>query len=209
MDKFHIVNHPLITHKLSILRDKNTGAKEFREVTRELSTLMTFEATRDLEMQDVAIRTPLGETFGRELAGKKLALIAVLRAGVTMADGIAALIPAAKEGHIGIYRDPETMSPVEYYCKLPYDIAQRDVIILDPMIATGGSASAAVQFVKNYGAVNIKFVSLIASPEGLEILHRDHPDIQVYCAAVDAKLDEYGFISPGLGDFGDRVYGTR
>ncbi len=209
MDKVHIVNHPLITHKLSILRDKNTGAKEFREVTRELTTMMTFEATRDLQIKDVSVKTPLCETSGSELAGKKLALIAVLRAGVTMADGITALIPAAKEGHIGIYRDPETMSPVEYYCKFPHDISQRDVIILDPMIATGGSASSAVQFVKNYGAENIKFVTLIATPEGLETLCHDHPDIKVYCAAVDSKLDEYGFISPGLGDFGDRVYGTK
>ncbi len=209
MEKVHIVNHPLITHKLSILRDKNTGAKEFREVTRELTTMMTFEATRDLQIKDVQVTTPLCETSGSELAGKKLALIAVLRAGVTMADGITALIPAAKEGHIGIYRDPETMSPVEYYCKLPQDISQRDVIILDPMIATGGSASAAVQFVKNHGAESIKFVTLVASPKGLETLCRDHSDIQVFCAAVDSKLDEYGFISPGLGDFGDRVYGTK
>ena len=209
MKNLHRIDHPLIQHKLSILRDKSTGSKAFREITRELSTLMTFEATRDLSTRQIMIQTPIGQTTGKELVGKKLALIAVLRAGVMMADGITALIPAAKEGHIGIYRDRDTMSPVEYYCKLPSDIAQRDVIVLDPMIATGGTASAAVQFIKNYGADHIKFVTLIASQEGLQTLCTDHPDIEVYCAAIDPVLTASGFISPGLGDFSDRVYGTK
>lgn len=209
MDKVHILNHPLLQHKLSILRDENTGVKEFREVVAEVATLMCYEATRDLPTEDVEIKTPLTVGKFKQIAGKKLAIVPVLRAGLGMVDGILTLIPSVKVGHVGLYRDPETLEPVEYYCKMPSDIAERDVIILDPMLATGGSASAAIQFIKNYDVKHIKLMNIIAAPEGIERVHRDHPDVEIYCAAVDEKLNDHSYIVPGLGDAGDRIFGTK
>ena len=209
MEKVHILDHPLLQHKVSILRDENTGVKEFREVVSEIATLMCYEATRDLPLEAVEIKTPI--TTGRFncLTGKKLAIVPVLRAGLGMVDGILTLIPSAKVGHIGLYRDPHTLEPVEYYCKMPTDIAERDVIILDPMLATGGSASAAIQFIKNYDVKHIKLMSIIAAPQGIDRVHKDHPDVEIYCAALDEKLDDHGYIVPGLGDAGDRIFGTK
>ena len=209
MEKVHILDHPLLQHKLSILRDEQTGSKEFREVVSEIATLMCYEATRDLPMEEVEIKTPLGVGKFKSLAGKKLAIVPVLRAGLGMVDGILTLIPSAKVGHIGLYRDPDTLEPVEYYCKMPNDIAERDIIILDPMLATGGSASAAIQFIKNYDVKHIKLMNIIAAPEGIERVHKDHPDVEIYVAAVDEKLNEHGYIVPGLGDAGDRIFGTK
>ena len=209
MEKVHILDHPLLQHKLSILRDEQTGSKEFREVVSEIATLMCYEATRDLPMEEVEIKTPLGTGKFKTLAGKKLAIVPVLRAGLGMVDGILTLIPSAKVGHIGLYRDPDTLEPVEYYCKMPNDIAEREIIILDPMLATGGSASAAIQFIKNYDVKHIKLMNIIAAPEGIERVHKDHPDVEIYVAAVDEKLNEHGYIVPGLGDAGDRIFGTK
>ncbi len=209
MEKVHILDHPLLQHKLSILRDENTGSKEFREVVSEIATLMCYEATRDLPLEEVEIKTPITSGSFKSLAGKKLAIVPVLRAGLGMVDGILELLPAAKVGHIGLYRDPQTLEPVEYYCKMPNDIAERDIIILDPMLATGGSASAAIQFIKNYDVKHIKLMNIIAAPEGIERVHRDHPDVEIYVAAVDEKLNEHGYIVPGLGDAGDRIFGTK
>ena len=209
MEKVHILDHPLLQHKLAILRDERTGSKEFREVVSEIATLMCYEATRDLPMEEVEIKTPLGTGKFNTLTGKKLAIVPVLRAGLGMVDGILTLIPSAKVGHIGLYRDPDTLEPVEYYCKMPTDIAERDVIILDPMLATGGSASAAIQFIKNYDVKHIKLMNIIAAPEGIERVHKDHPDVEIYVAAVDEKLNDHGYIVPGLGDAGDRIFGTR
>ncbi len=205
----HIFDHPLIQHKLAILRDERTGVKEFREIVSEIATLMCYEATRDLPTEEVTIKTPVGTGTFRTLAGKKLAIVPVLRAGLGMVDGILTLIPSAKVGHIGLYRDPDTLEPVEYYCKMPTDIAERDVIILDPMLATGGSASAAIQFIKNYDVKHIKLMNIIAAPEGVERVRKDHPDVAIYCAALDEKLNEHGYIVPGLGDAGDRIFGTK
>ena len=205
----HIFDHPLIQHKLAILRDERTGVKEFREIVSEIATLMCYEATRDLPTEEVTIKTPVGTGTFRTLAGKKLAIVPVLRAGLGMVDGILTLIPSAKVGHIGLYRDPDTLEPVEYYCKMPNDIAERDVIILDPMLATGGSASAAIQFIKNYEVKHIKLMNIIAAPEGIERVHHDHPDVDIYCAALDEKLNDHGYIVPGLGDAGDRIFGTK
>lgn len=207
--KVNVTNHPLIQHKISIMRKEETGSKEFRELASEISMLMCYEVTRDLPLEEVDIKTPVAMTKGKMLAGKKLAVIPILRAGLGMVDGIVNLIPAIKIGHIGLYRDPETLNPVEYYCKLPSDISERDVLLVDPMLATGGSASAAIQFLKNYGVKNIKSVHLIAAPEGVERLNEDHPDVEVYCAALDEKLNEHGYIVPGLGDAGDRIFGTK
>ncbi|BFK86694.1 uracil phosphoribosyltransferase [Pseudoflavonifractor gallinarum] len=209
MEKVHILDHPLLQHKLSILRDERTGSKEFREVVSEIATLMCYEATRDLPLEEVEIKTPITTAKFKTLAGKKLAIVPVLRAGLGMVDGILELLPAAKVGHIGLYRDPETLEPVEYYCKMPNDIAERDIIILDPMLATGGSASAAIQFIKNYDVKHIKLMNIIAAPEGIERVHKDHPDVEIYVAAVDEKLNEHGYIVPGLGDAGDRIFGTK
>ena len=209
MEKVHILDHPLLQHKLSILRDENTGSKEFREVVSEIATLMCYEATRDLPLEEVEIKTPITSGSFKSLAGKKLAIVPVLRAGLGMVDGILELLPAAKVGHIGLYRDPQTLEPVEYYCKMPNDIAERDIIILDPMLATGGSASAAIQFIKNYDVKHIKLMNIIAAPEGIERVYRDHPDVEIYVAAVDEKLNEHGYIVPGLGDAGDRIFGTK
>lgn len=209
MDKVHILNHPLLQHKLGILRDEKTGVKDFREVVSEIASLMCYEATRDLSLEDVEIRTPVATATFKQLSGKKLAIVPVLRAGLGMVDGILTLIPSAKVGHIGLYRDPDSLEPVEYYCKMPTDIAERDVIILDPMLATGGSASAAIQFIKNYDVKHIKLMNIIAAPEGIERVHKDHPDVDIYCAAVDEKLNDHGYIVPGLGDAGDRIFGTK
>ena len=209
MEKVHILDHPLLQHKLSILRDENTGVKDFREVVSEIATLMCYEATRDLPLEEVEIKTPITTAKFKMIAGKKLAIVPVLRAGLGMVDGILTLIPSVKVGHIGLYRDPDTLEPVEYYCKMPTDIAERDVIILDPMLATGGSASAAIQFIKNYEVKHIKLMNIIAAPEGIERVHHDHPDVDIYCAALDEKLNEHGYIVPGLGDAGDRIFGTK
>ena len=209
MEKVHILDHPLLQHKVSILRDETTGVKDFREVVSEIATLMCYEATRDLPLEDVEIKTPITTATFKSIAGKKLAIVPVLRAGLGMVDGILTLIPSAKVGHIGLYRDPETLEPVEYYCKMPTDIAERDVIILDPMLATGGSASAAIQFIKNYEVKHIKLMNIIAAPEGIERVRHDHPDVEIYCAALDEKLNDHGYIVPGLGDAGDRIFGTK
>ena len=209
MEKVHILDHPLLQHKLSILRDENTGVKDFREVVSEIATLMCYEATRDLPLEEVEIKTPITTAKFKTIAGKKLAIVPVLRAGLGMVDGILTLIPSAKVGHICLYRDPDTLEPVEYYCKMPNDIAEREVIILDPMLATGGSASAAIQFIKNYEVKNIKLMNIIAAPEGIQRVHHDHPDVDIYCAALDEKLNDHGYIVPGLGDAGDRIFGTK
>lgn len=209
MEKVHVLDHPLLQHKLSILRDENTGVKEFREVVSEIATLMCYEATRDLPLEEVEIKTPITTGRFNTIAGKKLAIVPVLRAGLGMVDGILTLIPNAKVGHIGLYRDPHTLEPVEYYCKMPTDIAERDVIILDPMLATGGSASAAIQFIKNYDVKHIKLMNIIAAPEGIARVRKDHPDVDLYCAALDEKLNDHGYIVPGLGDAGDRIFGTK
>ena len=209
MEKVHILDHPLLQHKLSILRDENTGVKDFREVVSEIATLMCYEATRDLPLEEVEIKTPITTAKFKMIAGKKLAIVPVLRAGLGMVDGILTLLPSVKVGHIGLYRDPDTLEPVEYYCKMPNDIAERDVIILDPMLATGGSASAAIQFIKNYEVKHIKLMNIIAAPEGIERVHHDHPDVDIYCAALDEKLNDHGYIVPGLGDAGDRIFGTK
>ena len=209
MEKVHILDHPLLQHKLSILRDENTGVKDFREVVSEIATLMCYEATRDLPLEEVEIKTPITTAKFKMIAGKKLAIVPVLRAGLGMVDGILTLIPSVKVGHIGLYRDPDTLEPVEYYCKMPTDIAERDVIILDPMLATGGSASAAIQFIKNYEVKHIKLMNIIAAPEGIERVRHDHPDVEIYCAALDEKLNDHGYIVPGLGDAGDRIFGTK
>lgn len=209
LEKVHVVDHPLVQHKLCILRDKETGVKEFREVVSEIATLECYEATRDLPTREVEIETPMGVGTFRAIAGKKLAIVPILRAGLGMVDGILSLIPSAKVGHIGLYRDPDSKEPVEYYCKLPSDIADRDVIILDPMLATGGSASAAILSLKNYGCKHIKLMNILAAPEGIARVQADHPDVEIYCAAIDEKLNEDCYIVPGLGDAGDRIYGTK
>lgn len=209
MEMVHVLDHPLLQHKLSILRDANTGVKDFREIVSEVATLMCYEATRDLPLQDVEIQTPVARAVTKQLSGKKLAIVPVLRAGLGMVEGILTLIPSAKVGHIGLFRDPETLVPVKYYCKMPSDIAERDVIILDPMLATGGSASAAIDFLKEYGVKNIKLMNILAAPEGIQRIRADHPDVEIYVAAVDEKLNDHGYIVPGLGDAGDRIFGTK
>lgn len=204
-----IADHPLIAHKISILRNKETGSKEFREVVSEIAMLLCYEATRDLPLRLVEIETPVQKTLGYALAGKKLAVVPILRAGLGMVEGILTLIPAAKVGHIGLYRDPETLQPVEYYCKMPPDISERHVILVDPMLATGGSASAAISFLKRYGVCSITLLNIIAAPEGIARITSDHADVKVICAALDEKLNEHGYIVPGLGDAGDRIFGTK
>jgi uracil phosphoribosyltransferase len=205
----HVLDHPLLQHKLSILRDKDTGVKEFREIVGEIAGLMCYEATRDLPTREVQIETPVATATCRVLAGKKIAIVPILRAGLGMVDNIIELIPSAKVGHIGLYRDPETHHPVEYYCKMPPDISERDVLIVDPMLATGGSATAAIQFLKNYGCKSIKLMNIIAAPEGIAVVEKDHPDVDIYVASVDEKLNENKYIVPGLGDAGDRIFGTK
>ena len=209
MEMVHVLDHPLLQHKLSILRDENTGVKDFREVVGEIATLMCYEATRDLPLQSAEVQTPVAKAVVKQIAGKKLAIVPVLRAGLGMVDGILTLIPSAKVGHIGLFRDPETLAPVKYYCKMPTDIAEREVIILDPMLATGGSAAAAISFVKEYGVKQIKLMNILAAPEGIERVRREHPDVEIYVAAVDECLNDHGYIVPGLGDAGDRIFGTK
>lgn len=208
-DNVTVIEHPLIQHKLTILRDKNTGVKEFRELVEELSLLMGYEVTRNLTLEDIEIETPICKAKTKVIAGKKLGIVPILRAGLGMVDGMLRLIPAAKVGHIGLYRDPETLKPVEYYCKLPSDVAERDLIVLDPMLATGGSAAAAITFLKEKGAKSIKLVNLIAAPEGIKTVVEAHPDVEIYVAAVDERLNDHGYIVPGLGDAGDRLFGTK
>ena len=204
-----IVEHPLLQHKLSILRNKQTGTKEFRDLVGEIATLLCYEATRDLPLEEVEIETPITMAKTKVLAGRKLALVPILRAGMGMLDGMLTLLPAAKVGFIGLYRDEETLQPVEYFCKLPQDIAERDVLVLDPMLATGGSADAAIGFMKDYGCKNIKLMVLLAAPKGIERIVKHHPDVDLYCGAVDDHLNEHGYIVPGLGDAGDRIFGTK
>ncbi len=204
-----VINHPLIAHKISILRDEKTGTQQFRNLIEEIATLMGYEAMRDLPLEPVKVKTPITTTMTPVLAGKKLAIVPILRAGLGMVDGILALVPSAKVGHVGLYRDEETHEPREYYCKLPADINERLVIILDPMLATGGSAAAAVDFIKAKGCTNIKFMCILAAPEGIERLSKAHPDVQIYCGHVDEKLNENAYIVPGLGDAGDRIFGTK
>ncbi|MGL4774458.1 MAG: uracil phosphoribosyltransferase [Clostridium sp.] len=203
------INHPLILHKLAFIRDKNTGSKDFRELVEEVSMLLAYEVTRELSMEEVEIETPICKTKCKMLSGKKMAIVPILRAGLGMVDGMLKLIPAAKVGHIGLYRDEETLQPVEYFCKLPQDIADRDVIVVDPMLATGGSAADAITLLKQRGAVNLKLVCLISSPEGIKLVKNAHPDVDIYVASIDEKLNEKGYIVPGLGDAGDRLFGTK
>ncbi|HEY4543829.1 MAG TPA: uracil phosphoribosyltransferase [Tissierellaceae bacterium] len=209
MGKVTILDHPLIKHKLTYIRDINTGSKEFRELVSEVSMLMAYEVTRDMELEEIEIQTPMTKMKSEVIAGKKVGIVPILRAGLGMVDGMLSLIPAAKVGHIGLYRDPETFEPVEYYCKLPKDVEERELIVVDPMLATGGSASAAIGFLKDRGARNIKLVCLLAAPEGIEVLKKDHPDVDIFLAHLDEKLDENAYIMPGLGDAGDRLYGTK
>ena len=204
-----IMDHPLIQHKIGIIRKKDTSSKEFREMISEIAMLMCYESTRNLKLQDVKIKTPICETTVKELAGKKLAVVPILRAGLGMVEGMLAMIPAAKVGHIGLYRDPETLEPVEYYCKLPSDCDEREVYVVDPMLATGGSCVAAIQMLKEKGVKNIHFMCIIASPEGVERLQKEHPDVDIYIAALDEKLNDHGYIVPGLGDAGDLAFGEK
>ena len=209
MSKVMIMDHPLIQHKIGIIRRQETGSKDFRQLISEIAMLMCYEATRDLKLTDVEIETPISKMTAKELAGKKLAVVPILRAGLGMVNGILALVPSAKVGHIGLYRDPDTHEPHEYYCKLPEPIDQRTIVVVDPMLATGGSGSDAVAMIKQHGGKNIKFMSIIAAPEGLERLHNDHPDIQIYVGHLDRCLNDHAYICPGLGDAGDRIFGTK
>ncbi len=209
MGKVFVFDHPLIQHKLTYIRDKKTGTKEFRELVDEVATLMAFEITRDLPLDEVDVETPVTTAKAKVLSGKKLGIVPILRAGIGMVDGILKLIPAAKVGHIGLYRDPQTLKPIEYYVKLPADVEERDFILVDPMLATGGSALEAINSLKKRGAKNIKFMCLIAAPEGVEVIQEAHPDVDIYIAALDEKLDDHGYIVPGLGDAGDRLFGTK
>ena len=209
MEMFHVVDHPLIKHKLTIMREKDTGAKDFRELLSEISMLMCYEITRDFPVEDIEIETPVAKMTAQKIGGKKVAVVPILRAGLGMVDGILSLVPVAKVGHIGLYRDPETHEPVEYYCKLPPDIEDRYIIVCDPMLATGGSASDAITMLKKRGCTQIKLLCLVAAPEGVEKLQNDHPDVQIYSAALDDHLNEHAYIVPGLGDAGDRLFGTK
>ena len=209
MSKVIIMDHPLIQHKIGFIRRRTTGTKTFRETVGEIAMLLCYEATRHLELEDVEIDTPIAHTTAKELKGKKLAVVPILRAGLGMVDGMLKMIPAAKVGHIGLYRDPETLKPVEYYCKLPADCAEREVFVVDPMLATGGSSAAAVQMLKNHGCEKIHFLCIIAAPEGIKTFTEAHPDVDVYVGALDDHLNDHGYIVPGLGDAGDRIFGTK
>ena len=209
MAKVVVMDHPLIQHKIGYIRRTDTGTKDFRETIAEIANLICYEATRDLKLKDVEIETPICKTTVKELAGKKLAVVPILRAGLGMVDGVLQLVPAAKVGHIGLYRDPETLEPVEYYCKLPADCAQREVFVVDPMLATGGSSVAAIKLLKDRGCKKIHFMCIIAAPEGVERMKKEHPDVDIYIGSLDEKLNEHGYIVPGLGDAGDRIFGTK
>ena len=205
----HVVNHPLLLHKLTILRDKNTSTKDFRELVGEIGMLLTYEATRDLPLTEKEVETPLCKTTAPTLKGKKFAVVPILRAGLGLVEGVLRMVPSARVGHIGLYRDEETLEPVTYFCKLPKDIDQREALIVDPMLATGGSAAAAISFLKQYGCRQIKLMVLLAAPEGVRRVQEEHPDVEIYCGAVDDHLNEHGYIVPGLGDAGDRIFGTK
>lgn len=209
MSTVTVFDHPLIQHKLSVLRDEKTSVKEFRELVSEIATLMCYEATRDLPLEEIEVRTPVAVAKAKRISGKKLAVVPILRAGLGMVDGMLTMIPNAKVGHIGLYRDPETLEPVKYYCKMPTDISERDVIIVDPMLATGGSATAAIGFMKEFGCRHIKLMCIIGAPEGVKKVQEDYPDVDIYIAALDNHLNEHGYIVPGLGDAGDRIFGTK
>ena len=209
MAKIVVMDHPLIQHKIGVIRRTETGTKDFRQTISEIANLICYEATRELKLADVEIETPICKTTVKELAGKKLAVVPILRAGLGMVDGMLQLIPAAKVGHIGLYRDPDTLEPVEYYCKLPEDCSQREVFVVDPMLATGGSSSAAIRMLKERGCRNIHFMCIIAAPEGVERMKKDHPDVDLYIGAMDERLNEHGYIVPGLGDAGDRIFGIN
>ncbi|KZE49461.1 uracil phosphoribosyltransferase [Brevibacillus parabrevis] len=209
MSRVYVFDHPLIQHKVTFIRDKNTGTKEFRELVDEVATLMGYEITRDMPLEETTIETPVATCQSNVIAGKKVGLVPILRAGLGMVDGLLKLIPAAKVGHVGLYRDPETLQPVEYYVKLPSDVAERELIVIDPMLATGGSAVAAIEALKKRGARNLKLMCLIAAPEGIKMVQDEHPDVDIYVAAIDEYLNDHGYIVPGLGDAGDRLYGTK
>jgi len=209
MANVHVMDHPLIQHKVGVLRKVETGSKEFRELTNEIAMLMCYEATRNLPLRDEVIDTPVARATVKQIAGKTLGIVPILRAGLGMVDGMLSMVPTAKVGHVGMYRDPETLQPVEYYCKLPYDASERDIFVLDPMLATGGSAAAAIKFIKDKGVKRIHFMCLIAAPEGVAALEAAHPDVDIYIAALDEKLNEHAYIVPGLGDAGDRLFGTK
>lgn len=209
MGTLHVIDHPMIMHKLTLMRDKDTGAKDFRQLLNEISMLMGYEITRDLPTEDVAIETPVARMAAKKISGKKLAIVPILRAGLGMVDGLLSLIPVAKVGHIGLYRDPDTHTPVEYYCKMPPDISERIVILADPMLATGGSAADAITMLKKRGCTNIKLMCLVGAPEGAKAVMQQHPDVDIYIAAMDERLNEHKYIIPGLGDAGDRLFGTK
>ena len=209
MSQLHIINHPLIQHKLTQMRQTDTGSKDFRELLEEISLLMAYEVTRDLPTEDIEIETPIAKTIGKRIAGKKLAVVPILRAGLGMMDGIRKLVPVARVGFIGLYRDPATHEPVEYYCKLPEDVDKREVIVVDPMLATGGSARDAITMLKKRGCTHVRLMCLVGVPEGVEVVQNAHPDVDIYLAALDEKLNENKYIVPGLGDAGDRIFGTK
>jgi len=209
MSKVIVTDHPLIQHKLTLMRDKNTGSKDFRELLTEISMLMGYEITRNVQLEEIEIETPVTKTKSKVIAGKKLGIVPILRAGLGMVDGLVSLTPAAKVGHVGLYRDPETLKPVEYYCKLPADSSERDIFVVDPMLATGGSAEAAITMLKQKGVKNIRFMCIIAAPEGVKKLQEVHPDVDIYIGALDDHLNDHGYIVPGLGDAGDRIFGTK
>ena len=208
-EKVHVVDHPLVAHKLTILRDKDTSTKDFREIVSEIGMLLTYEATRDLPLTTKTIETPICRMEAPILKGKKFAVVPILRAGLGLVDGVLRMVPSARVGHLGMYRDEETMVPVQYFCKMPRDVAERDVLIVDPMLATGGSADAAIQIMKGYGCQNIKLMVLVAAPKGIEVVTSAHPDVEIYCGAMDQGLNEHSYIVPGLGDAGDRIFGTK
>ncbi len=204
-----VIDHPLIQHKLTLIRDVRTGPKEFRELLEEVAMLMAYEITRDLPLESTVIETPVAQCECKVLSGKKISIVPILRAGLGMVSGVLRLIPAAKVGHVGLYRDPETLKPVEYYCKLPSDIAEREIVVIDPMLATGGSSAACIDMLKRKGGVHIKLMCLVAAPEGVLLVNQEHPDVEIYTAAVDERLNDHGYIVPGLGDAGDRIFGTK
>lgn len=209
MSKIHVISHPLVQHKLTMIRDKDTGPKDFRELVEEVSVLMAYEVTRDMPLEEIEVETPITKMKSKVIAGRQVGVVPILRAGLGMVNGVLRLIPNAKVGHIGLYRDPETLLPVEYYCKLPVDVEERQIILLDPMLATGGSAAAAISYLKERGVPSIKLMCLLAAPEGIAVVQREHPDVDIFTAAIDERLNSHGYIIPGLGDAGDRLFGTK